>query len=182
MERSAARWSSTGMFTSHTSASRPERSWRTPAVSDFPTMGIPALRICSSMLRSQRFAEYRTWWSARSSCSPKAGYHMPSGPRGCSEVRVLRCLEHHAAVLFQRGGGSQSSAVPSGILKRFIPQIRLPAYSRERETIMASPAVAYARDNQQRFVNELKDLLRIPSISTLEEHKSDVQKAAEFVA
>ena len=47
---------------------------------------------------------------------------------------------------------------------------------------MASPAVAYARDNQQRFVNELKDLLRIPSISTLEEHKSDVKKAAEFVA
>ncbi|HEY7095149.1 MAG TPA: dipeptidase [Terriglobales bacterium] len=47
---------------------------------------------------------------------------------------------------------------------------------------MASPAVAYARDNQQRFLNELKDLLRIPSISTLQEHKSDVQKAAEFVA
>src|SRR6266542_6902823 len=47
---------------------------------------------------------------------------------------------------------------------------------------MASPAVAYARDNQQRFLNELKNLLRIPSISTLEEHKSDVQKAAEFVA
>jgi len=47
---------------------------------------------------------------------------------------------------------------------------------------MASPAVAYARDNQQRFLNELKDLLRIPSISTLDEHKSDVQKAAEFVA
>jgi acetylornithine deacetylase/succinyl-diaminopimelate desuccinylase-like protein len=47
---------------------------------------------------------------------------------------------------------------------------------------MASPAVSFARDNQQRFLNELKDLLRIPSISTLEEHKSDVQKAAEFVA
>ena len=47
---------------------------------------------------------------------------------------------------------------------------------------MASPAVDYARGNQQRFLNELKDLLRIPSISTLEEHKSDVQKAAEFVA
>ena len=47
---------------------------------------------------------------------------------------------------------------------------------------MASPAVAYARDNQQRFLDELKDLLRIPSISTLTEHKSDVQKAAEFVA
>src|SRR5580700_12264150 len=47
---------------------------------------------------------------------------------------------------------------------------------------MASPAVDYARSNQQRFVNELKDLLRIPSISTLEEHKPDVRKAADYVA
>jgi len=47
---------------------------------------------------------------------------------------------------------------------------------------MASSAVAFAKDNQQRFLNELKDLLRIPSISTLDEHKSDVQKAAEFVS
>src|ERR1700690_840556 len=47
---------------------------------------------------------------------------------------------------------------------------------------MASPEVDYARSNQQRFLNELKDLLRIPSISTLEEHKPDVQKAADVVA
>ena len=47
---------------------------------------------------------------------------------------------------------------------------------------MASPAVSYARGNQERFLNELKDLLRIPSISTLTEHNSDVQKAANFVA
>ena len=47
---------------------------------------------------------------------------------------------------------------------------------------MASPAVSYARENQQRFLGELKNFLRIPSISTLEEHKSDVQKAADFVA
>jgi len=47
---------------------------------------------------------------------------------------------------------------------------------------MASPAVDFARSNQSRFLNELKDLLRIPSISTLDEHKGDVQKAAEFVA
>ena len=40
----------------------------------------------------------------------------------------------------------------------------------------------FCPQNQQRFLSELKDLLRIPSISTLEEHKSDVQKAAEFVA
>src|SRR5256885_5332809 len=47
---------------------------------------------------------------------------------------------------------------------------------------MASSAIEFARSNQQRFLNELKDLLRIPSISTLTEHKGDVQKAAEFVA
>jgi acetylornithine deacetylase/succinyl-diaminopimelate desuccinylase-like protein len=42
--------------------------------------------------------------------------------------------------------------------------------------------VTYARENQQRFLNELKDLLRIPSVSTLDEHKDDVRRAAEFVA
>src|ERR1700733_7566077 len=47
---------------------------------------------------------------------------------------------------------------------------------------MASSAVAFARSNQPRFLSELKDLLRIPSVSTLEEHKPDIQKAAEFVA
>jgi hypothetical protein len=36
---------------------------------------------------------------------------------------------------------------------------------------MASAAVSYARENQKRFLNELKDLLRIPSVSTLSEHK-----------
>src|SRR5271154_435883 len=52
----------------------------------------------------------------------------------------------------------------------------------ERQQSMASPAVDFARSNQPRFIDELKNLLRIPSISTLDEHKSDVQKAADFVA
>src|SRR5207248_2853970 len=47
---------------------------------------------------------------------------------------------------------------------------------------MASVAVDYARQNQQRFLGELKELLRIPSVSTLPEHKNDVRRAAEFVA
>jgi len=47
---------------------------------------------------------------------------------------------------------------------------------------MASSAVAYARENQQRFLHELKDLLRIPSVSTTPEHKNDVHRAAQFVA
>jgi len=46
---------------------------------------------------------------------------------------------------------------------------------------MAS-AVQFARENQARFLGELKDLLRIPSVSTLDSHKGDVRRAAEFVA
>ncbi len=47
---------------------------------------------------------------------------------------------------------------------------------------MAATAIDYARENQKRFLDELKALLRIPSVSTLEEHKGDVKKAAEVVA
>ena len=42
-------------------------------------------------------------------------------------------------------------------------------------------AIAYARTHRERFVSELKDLLAIPSISTLSEHKTDMQRAAEWV-
>jgi len=44
---------------------------------------------------------------------------------------------------------------------------------------MSSSTVAYARQNHPRFLDELKALLRIPSISTLPEHKGDRRKAAE---
>jgi acetylornithine deacetylase/succinyl-diaminopimelate desuccinylase-like protein len=47
---------------------------------------------------------------------------------------------------------------------------------------MPSAAVAYARDNYPRFLDELKALLRIPSVSTLPEHKKDVQAAADWLA
>src|ERR1700679_2113482 len=43
-------------------------------------------------------------------------------------------------------------------------------------------AVAFGRENKGRFVEELKALLRIPSVSTAPEHVGDVRKAAEFVA
>jgi acetylornithine deacetylase/succinyl-diaminopimelate desuccinylase-like protein len=47
---------------------------------------------------------------------------------------------------------------------------------------MASTAVAYANENKKRFLEELKELLRIPSISTLPEHTPDIEKAAKFIA
>jgi acetylornithine deacetylase/succinyl-diaminopimelate desuccinylase-like protein len=47
---------------------------------------------------------------------------------------------------------------------------------------MSSPAVAYARENYSRFLDELKALLRIPSVSTLPEHDGDCRKAAEVLA
>jgi len=43
-------------------------------------------------------------------------------------------------------------------------------------------AVAFAQENKARFLEELKALLRIPSVSTLPEHVKDVRAAAEFVA
>jgi acetylornithine deacetylase/succinyl-diaminopimelate desuccinylase-like protein len=46
---------------------------------------------------------------------------------------------------------------------------------------MFSSAVNFAGRNQPRFLAELKDLLRIPSISTLPEHKQDCRRAAEVL-
>ena len=45
-----------------------------------------------------------------------------------------------------------------------------------------SGALKFAEENGARFVDELKALLRIPSISTSPENKDDVRRAAEFVA
>jgi len=47
---------------------------------------------------------------------------------------------------------------------------------------MSSSAIEYARSNYPRFLDELKALLRIPSISTLPEHKDDCRKAARTLA
>src|SRR5580692_11181557 len=47
---------------------------------------------------------------------------------------------------------------------------------------MSSSAVDYARQNYPRFLDELKALLRIPSISTLPEHAGDCHFAAEILA
>lgn len=49
---------------------------------------------------------------------------------------------------------------------------------------MPSPAaaLAYARDHEQAALDDLKALLRIPSISTLSERKDDMLRAAHWVA
>jgi acetylornithine deacetylase/succinyl-diaminopimelate desuccinylase-like protein len=47
---------------------------------------------------------------------------------------------------------------------------------------MSSTVETYVRQHETRFLDELKEFLRIPSISTLPEHVPDVQRAAEFVA
>ncbi len=41
--------------------------------------------------------------------------------------------------------------------------------------------VAYAEENRARFLNELKELVAIPSVSSSSEHKQDVQRCAQFV-
>ncbi len=47
---------------------------------------------------------------------------------------------------------------------------------------MAANLDQYVEENRERFLAELMELLRIPSISTLPEHKADVQQAADHVA
>ena len=47
---------------------------------------------------------------------------------------------------------------------------------------MSQATDTFVDQNRTRLLEELKDFLRIPSISTLPEHKPDVQKAARFVA
>ncbi|MEW5718355.1 MAG: M20/M25/M40 family metallo-hydrolase [Chloroflexota bacterium] len=42
-------------------------------------------------------------------------------------------------------------------------------------------AIQYARNNRERYLAELKELLAIPSISTLSQHKPDIQRAAEWL-
>ncbi len=47
---------------------------------------------------------------------------------------------------------------------------------------MLNEALEYARQNQARFLDELKEILTIPSISTDPDHAADMQRAAEWVA
>ena len=49
-------------------------------------------------------------------------------------------------------------------------------------TDVRQAALEYAHQNNERFLNELKEFLAIPSISTSPEYKPDVQRAAEWVA
>ncbi|NWF50071.1 MAG: dipeptidase [Ignavibacteriaceae bacterium] len=42
--------------------------------------------------------------------------------------------------------------------------------------------INYLKSNKENYIEELKDFLRIQSISTLQEHKEDINNAARFVA
>jgi len=41
--------------------------------------------------------------------------------------------------------------------------------------------IEYIQDNHDRYIGELNEFLRIPSVSTDPEHKKDVRIAADFV-
>ncbi len=49
-------------------------------------------------------------------------------------------------------------------------------------TETTAAAVEFAKTNGKQFVEELKELLRIPSVSTAPEHRDDVRRAAQFCA
>lgn len=47
---------------------------------------------------------------------------------------------------------------------------------------MSQATNAFVEQNRERLLDELKEFLRIPSISTLPEHTEDIHRAAEFVS
>ena len=47
---------------------------------------------------------------------------------------------------------------------------------------MSAPVDTYIEKNRDRFLEELKAFLSIPSVSTLPEHRPDIERASEFVA
>jgi acetylornithine deacetylase/succinyl-diaminopimelate desuccinylase-like protein len=47
---------------------------------------------------------------------------------------------------------------------------------------MSAAIDAFVQQNRERLLSELKDFIRIPSISTLPENKPDIERAAAFVA
>ena len=47
---------------------------------------------------------------------------------------------------------------------------------------MSAATDAFVEQNRDRLLDELKEFLRIPSISTLPEHRDDIERAAQFVA
>lgn len=63
----------------------------------------------------------------------------------------------------------------------FVGTLR-PIMNMRPRTFMSNTIAAFIRKNEQRLLDELKEFLRIPSISALPEHKGDVARAATFVA
>jgi len=47
---------------------------------------------------------------------------------------------------------------------------------------VATTIFEYYHENRERFLQGLTSLLKIPSISTLSEHKPDIRRAVEFLA
>ena len=47
---------------------------------------------------------------------------------------------------------------------------------------MSQATDAFVQENKDRFLEELKEFIRIPSISTLPENRADIERAAQFVA
>ena len=47
---------------------------------------------------------------------------------------------------------------------------------------MSKTTDTFVEENRDRLLDELKEFLRIPSISTLPEHRGDIERAAQFVA
>ncbi len=106
------------------------------------------------------------------------GFEQTQSLRGGIDAWSAEADPHGAPLLKLPGHRHRQIPLPLAYTRLFGPA-RLPAIARHGE---AMSAIAYARDHSSRFLEELKALLRIPSVSTLPEHKGDVRRAAEVLA
>jgi acetylornithine deacetylase/succinyl-diaminopimelate desuccinylase-like protein len=58
----------------------------------------------------------------------------------------------------------------------------MPTHSANGAMPAPDKALVYVESHRDAFLDDLKDLLRIPSISTLPEHRDDIRRAAQYVA
>jgi acetylornithine deacetylase/succinyl-diaminopimelate desuccinylase-like protein len=72
--------------------------------------------------------------------------------------------------------------MPAGKLTSARPARRGSADTKGSAMTRFDDAVTYAREHHQDTLAQLKDLIRIPSVSTLPECKDDVRRAAEWLA
>lgn len=103
---------------------------------------------------------------------------------GMRPVQVRFFLENTALSTDLPGSytASGTQETPSFLMVSPYPTEILPSFASYQKSIVMQEIKKYVEEHKARFLNELFELLRFPSVSADPEFKGEVWKAAEFVA